>query len=183
MLIKEKQSGFTIVELLVVIVVIAILASISTVAFNGVQDSARSAKMLAAIDAYTKGVQIYKSTNGNFPNPTPGSNVTLACLGPYPAKGVFGANSCVNGNGTDAAFSNTTLNTQFSSVLGNLPDVSDISIKSGGTEIRGISYNLTGATDEGFFIYYVPGQNQKCGRGVAQNVPSYNATECRVTFK
>lgn len=38
---KQKQPGFTIVELLIVIVVIGILAAITTVAYNGVQERAR----------------------------------------------------------------------------------------------------------------------------------------------
>ncbi len=40
---KQKQSGFTIVELLIVIVVIGILAAITIVAYNGVQQRARDA--------------------------------------------------------------------------------------------------------------------------------------------
>lgn len=43
--IKYKQSGFTIVELLIVIVVIAILAAIVVVAYNGVQSRARDSKI------------------------------------------------------------------------------------------------------------------------------------------
>ena len=39
---NKKLSGFTIVELLVVIVVIGILASISIVAYNGIQNKARA---------------------------------------------------------------------------------------------------------------------------------------------
>lgn len=38
---KHKQLGFTIVELLIVIVVIGILASITIVAYNGIQNRAR----------------------------------------------------------------------------------------------------------------------------------------------
>lgn len=39
---NNKQSGFTIVELLIVIVVIAILAAISVVTFTGIQNRART---------------------------------------------------------------------------------------------------------------------------------------------
>lgn len=39
---KNKQTGFTIVELLIVIVVIGILAAITVVAYNGVQNRARN---------------------------------------------------------------------------------------------------------------------------------------------
>lgn len=39
---NKKQSGFTIVELLIVVVVIAILAAISIVAYNGITERART---------------------------------------------------------------------------------------------------------------------------------------------
>ena len=59
---KQKQPGFTIVELLIVIVVIAILAAITIVAFNGVQSRAQQSKMDSDIAALTKAVQAARST-------------------------------------------------------------------------------------------------------------------------
>lgn len=44
---KNKNSGFTIVELLIVIVVIGILAAITIVAYNGIQERARLASAKA----------------------------------------------------------------------------------------------------------------------------------------
>jgi prepilin-type N-terminal cleavage/methylation domain-containing protein len=61
----RKTTGFTIVELLIVIVVIAILASITVVAFNGVQDRARKSKIssdLGQLDRAIKGARANGST-------------------------------------------------------------------------------------------------------------------------
>lgn len=43
--VKETQKGFTIVELLIVVVVIAILAAITIVAYNGIQNRAYTSKV------------------------------------------------------------------------------------------------------------------------------------------
>lgn len=51
---KQKPNGFTIVELLIVIVVIAILAAITIVAFNGIQERARNSKTISAVKDYMK---------------------------------------------------------------------------------------------------------------------------------
>lgn len=62
-----KSKGFTIVELLIVIVVIAILATISIVAFNGVQARARNAKIISDIKQVHKQIEAYKVINGEYP--------------------------------------------------------------------------------------------------------------------
>lgn len=61
---KYKQSGFTIVELLIVIVVIGILAAITIVAFNGVQDRANAAAVTSALQQAAKKVSIQAAING-----------------------------------------------------------------------------------------------------------------------
>lgn len=65
---KNNSRGFTIVELLIVIVVIAILAAITIVAFNGVQARARDSQRQADVKAITKALELYYIDNGKFPN-------------------------------------------------------------------------------------------------------------------
>ena len=50
----HQSSGFTIVELLVAIVVIAILASITVVAYNGMQDRAYATDLMSRINNVQK---------------------------------------------------------------------------------------------------------------------------------
>jgi prepilin-type N-terminal cleavage/methylation domain-containing protein len=65
---KRLHPGFTIVELLVVIVVIGILASITIVAYNGVQARAGNAKTVSAASAWIKGILNYNTVTGQWPN-------------------------------------------------------------------------------------------------------------------
>ena len=63
---KYKQ-GFTIVELLIVIVVIAILAAISIVAYNGIQDRANDTAIKSDISNNVKQIELYAAENGEYP--------------------------------------------------------------------------------------------------------------------
>lgn len=57
-MIKRKQYGFTIVELLIVIVIIAILAAITIVAYNGIQQRAQDSKVLNAAQQLQKAYMV-----------------------------------------------------------------------------------------------------------------------------
>jgi len=63
----NKQSGFTIVELLIVIVVIGILAAITIVAFNGVQAKARDGARISKVTSIAKAIELYYADNGTYP--------------------------------------------------------------------------------------------------------------------
>ncbi|AHB42363.1 hypothetical protein RAAC3_TM7C00001G0517 [Candidatus Saccharibacteria bacterium RAAC3_TM7_1] len=56
----KTTSGFTIVELLIVIVVIAILAAITIVAYNGIQGRAQDSTIKADITTLMKKLELYK---------------------------------------------------------------------------------------------------------------------------
>lgn len=78
----ERRSGFTIVELLIVIVVIGILAAIVIVAFQGVQEKAKTTKTIVMANSYYKAL-VMAQTDGVVL-----STYSNACLGPssfYPS--------------------------------------------------------------------------------------------------
>jgi len=64
---KTKQSGFTIVELLIVVVVIAILAAITIVAYNGIQTRASFTREKSDMVSINKAIQMYYVDNGAYP--------------------------------------------------------------------------------------------------------------------
>lgn len=65
--IPKIASGFTIVELLIVIVVIAILATISIVAFNGIQARAEESKLKSNLGQAAKQIEIFEAESGELP--------------------------------------------------------------------------------------------------------------------
>jgi len=61
-----RNKGFTIVELLIVIVVIAILAAISIVAYNGVQSRSRDSVRKQDLSSLSKSIQLHEVDNGSY---------------------------------------------------------------------------------------------------------------------
>ena len=62
-----STKGFTIVELLIVVVVIGILAAITVVAFNGVTNRANAASAQAAATSVAKKAEAYNAELGRYP--------------------------------------------------------------------------------------------------------------------
>lgn len=64
---KARSSGFTIVELLIVIVVIGILAALVVVTYNGIQQKARDTERKTDINALHGQLEAYQAQNGKYP--------------------------------------------------------------------------------------------------------------------
>jgi len=64
---KNRSKGFTIVELLIVIVVIAILATLVIVTFTGIQQKARDSQRQTDINALDSHIEAYYAQHGNYP--------------------------------------------------------------------------------------------------------------------
>jgi len=67
---KKRDQGFTIVELLIVIVVIGILAALVLNSFSGVQARARDTERRTDINAVATQLEVYYNDNGGYPSTT-----------------------------------------------------------------------------------------------------------------
>lgn len=116
-MLRRKQTGFTIVELLIVIVVIGILAAITIVAYNGIQQRARNqARIVAAINIYKQlelyAIQTDKSFGANIfcistaANFDAGNGGLPDC---YLSNGSRSESAVVNGNFSSANFLNSRI--------------------------------------------------------------------------
>ncbi len=84
---KPKQLGFTLLELLVVIGIIAVLVGIGSVSFSTAQMKARNAKRKADLQTLHKALEQYYSICGyKYPEPLSDANGkyydTIVCLTP-----------------------------------------------------------------------------------------------------
>ena len=193
---QRISRGFTIVELLIVIVVIAILASITIVSYNGIQGRAKNVQLLSAMDAYEKALRLYMiEHNGQVPltNIDGGSTYYSVCLGDkYPATDGFNENSCVDYpyiEDTSPFDVRPAVNDAFRAYMQTLPDVHDsvmaFTYSGNSYRSRGISYvgdisNVTGAYT-GTITYQVAG-DKPCGRGTKTLTTDYGApmTMCQI---
>lgn len=101
---KHVGRGFTIVELLIVIVVIGILATITIISYQGIQRKALNTARLAELKDWHKLFEIYKATTGSYPTGD-GPGNTNYCLGTGFPIGHDGQARCREINNSDPLFS------------------------------------------------------------------------------
>ncbi|MBM3210346.1 prepilin-type N-terminal cleavage/methylation domain-containing protein [Candidatus Saccharibacteria bacterium] len=167
MLINARQRGFTIVELLIVIVVIAILAAITIVAYNGIQERAKNSQTTSALTAWMKALELYKIDNERYPG-------GWVCLGE-------GYKYCVSGNDTSGTAQcrqdtgsytvNATFNTHMEPYIkGSLPTPAFVTaVNNTGHWRRGLMYAYGGG--DGTLVYI-----DATYAGALSNCPVANGT-------
>lgn len=163
MLTRKKQAGFTIVELLIVIVVIGILAAITIVAYNGIQERAESTKIVSQATAFVKGLKLYEADLGR---PTASS-----CIAP--AASITGG-VCASSDawGTSAPY-DATFNQNLATYSGvSTPQAG----KYGNNNPAGhMWYHANYYGDSRGVLYYAVGPNSDCGlTNVLSPTPGYD---------
>lgn len=153
---KQTKSGFTIVELLIVIVVIAILAAISIVAYTGIQQRAKNAATVQSVQSWMQALTVSYTEQGTIQT-TRASGDNSICLGyesEYPASNGLSSGQCYT-----YAHTNDTL-------MSELEKVANISTSVIYTDdFRGLQYGFdfesTGSRG-GFIWYDLFGDSQDC---------------------
>ncbi len=122
--VSKRHRGFTIVELLIVIVVIAILAALSVVAYTNIQTRAKNATKASAVQQAVKLIQLYKTGEGTYPRSTAGGEFCLTT-----------DNVCTNYAGVTNGAANTAL-------MNELKEFGTPSAQSGDTVVSGGRYGI-----------------------------------------
>ena len=182
---SQKQHGFTIVELLIVIVVIGILAAITIVAYNGIQQRARNTQTVNAITGWVKALKLYEADNGSMPG-------NSGCLGTMYGYGPDGTDisgyQCRQDSPTYGININNTFNTALTKYLpGTFPQPSLTA-----TYLHNSSYWYKGAyyyaTVPGRIDFVLEGKNTVCPTigglilNSSQNSSTTDTVFCSIKF-
>lgn len=87
----KRKKGFTLVEILVVISIIAVLISIALVSYTTVNKQSRDARRKSDLEQLRSALEIYKSDNGSYPGVDSGSFGQASDLSTYIVPGYIAA--------------------------------------------------------------------------------------------
>lgn len=174
----QTQKGFTIVELLIVIVVIGILAAITIVAYNGIQARAENTKTVNSVSAYARAIHSYATINNAYPTNA------YPCLGPAGTKCANITDSVGACNGAGAASYSASFDTTIRTIASSVAAPSTQSMNCGGKMYSGAWYNSSSGTSA-VINYYLKG-DVACvvpgGLRLTTRVQSDDTTACQLSF-
>jgi len=141
-----KKKAFTIVELLIIVVVIGILASVVLISFSNISQRAILSSLQSDLSNAKKQLQNYQTQNGVFPTQIacPASLTTDICIKPS-GSNVFSYTS-YNANENQPSF---YLSVSNGSSTYHITDTTDPVDKSG-TISNGLAYNLDFANNTSY---------------------------------
>lgn len=165
----KSASGFTIVELLIVIVVIAILAAITIVSYNGIQTRARNNSKIQAASAILRVINSYVTAKGQYPPNIP------FCLpvgtADYNSDGVPDCGNVTNPTpqASEVAATNAALAAEKISVSYPADPITVGTTKYVGIQITYSSglYGVNGVLQPYFLYFFLEGSDQDCGNSAS----------------
>lgn len=174
---SQKQNGFTIIELLIVIVVIAILAAISIVAFTGIQARAENAKTIQATAAWVKALQLYKTDHGNYPT-------YHSCLGEIDTYSGSHSGRCWGAADNPLWYVNANFLGQMSEHLQTYPVPSQRNVNEGGgaEQFRGAMYYRHSVGDERVYVHLLNESTCPTISGLGSSFGGANRTSGRSCY-
>ena len=149
----NKRRGFTIVELLIVIVVIAILAAITIVAYNGIQVRAKNTQTINAAVSWTKALKLFNAEKGTWPT-------NYSCLGTTSTY-VGSGGQCWDA----AAWTvKSAFLTEISPYISTYPepDTTDIWAGTANSPRRGLMYNTDNSTYWRLYVFQLGSASGGC---------------------
>ncbi len=100
---RDIKNGFTIVELLIVVIVISILATITIVSYTGIQKRSADKAIESDLRSFAASAENYKLTNGRYPAMTSTELDTLSFKASKASYGDAG-NGQGAGNGSTGGY-------------------------------------------------------------------------------
>jgi len=148
---KSFKRGFTIVELLVVIVVIGILASITIVSYTGISSRAVASSMQTDLANAIKQLKLYQVDNSSYPT----SNDCSGGTNPLPPKICFRAST---GNVFNYQYDNAANPPSFTLAISNTNGSSyyatqSKSVTAGSQPVASPATYIVGANDRAIYAY------------------------------
>ena len=138
----SRSRGFTIVELLIVIVVIAILAAIGIVAYKGINDRARASSLQSDLASAVKMLKLYQADYGVYP-----TSIDSTTYCPTPAD----TNYCLKASSGNA-FANYSANNTT-----NPPSFSIDAIGSNGMQFYASDTTAPSSSNDSFTMAAISG--------------------------
>jgi general secretion pathway protein G len=84
---RNLQGGFTLLEILLVVIIIGMLVGVAVVKLGGVSAEAKKTTARRQIDAYKTAIGLYEFHNGNYPSTEQGLAALITQPGGSPAPG------------------------------------------------------------------------------------------------
>lgn len=185
--ITSKNKAFTVIELLAVIIVLGILATITVVYYQGTREAAYNSQITSGVRAYYDAIKSYKLAKGEYPSTQreeDGHNIAMTCLGKGYENGTCGTITGVQ------VYEDTLFNTQMKAFLKTTTDpISNADLPVPNEAFVGAAYGIdetpNSTTDYARVIEYaVYGNNADCGIADAiEYSTSSEATACEIIFE